>query len=237
MITLESIRKYPPADIIGDTGLGNKMFQIAGTIGIAKRNNLEYGFEEWESQKYFKNRLPEVDNSEYILKELPWGYSPVDTIDKTAIQGYMQDYRYWHEYSDIIRYYFEMQDICQPLTNTIGIHFRAYGETDVHPECDWSYYDKAIMCMPAGKRLVVFTDNIERAKKVIKFNCEFRSGVPIEDFYLLSRCDAVICSNSTFPWWAAWLSGGKTIIPSRWFGGRKSHLSTTGLHYPNWIKI
>jgi hypothetical protein len=130
-----------------------------------------------------------------------------------------------------------MHEITEPLIDTIGIHFRAYGNSEIHPECDWSYYERALMCCSAGKRLVVFTDDIERAKKVIKIDCEFRSGIPIEDFYQLSTCDIVICSNSTFPWWAGFLSHKKVIIPSKWFGGRKSHLSTEGFNYPGFIKI
>ncbi len=33
--------------------LGNQMFQIASTIGIAKKNGQDYGFNYWIYQKYF----------------------------------------------------------------------------------------------------------------------------------------------------------------------------------------
>lgn len=237
MITLKDSNKYTNAGVICDSGLGNKMFQIAGTIGIAIRNGWSYGFEEWESQEYFVNPLLKVNEFDYPIHEIGWDFSNELVPDNVALHGYMQSFRYWKFCEETIRYYFEMKDICEPLENTIGIHFRAYGNSEIHPECDWEYYERALQCFSKDKTKVVFTDNIERAQMVFNDRFEIRSGTPIEDFYLLSKCDGIISSNGTFPWWPAWLSGCKTVLPLRWFGGRKSHLSTDGFNYPGFIKI
>jgi hypothetical protein len=129
-----------------------------------------------------------------------------------------------------------MKDICEPLKNTVAIHFRDYKMPNIYPECTSEYYDKTLKYFP-GKQTVVFTDNIEKAKQVIGIDCEYRSGTPIEDFYLMSKCDNVICSNSTFSWWAAWLTGRTAIIPAVWFAGRLSSLSTEGYKHPNFISL
>jgi hypothetical protein len=41
--------------------LGNQMFQIASTIGIAKLMKHEFGFPVWHYSSFFKNALPQID--------------------------------------------------------------------------------------------------------------------------------------------------------------------------------
>jgi hypothetical protein len=43
-------------------------------------------------------------------------------------------------------------------------------------------------------------------------------GTEIEDFIALAECKYHVISNSTFAWWAAYLSGGKVVAPKQWFG-------------------
>ncbi len=238
MITLKSIRDYPSAGLSGDTGLGNKLFQIAAVIGMAVKHGYDFGFEKWESQEYFINPLPPVIEGDYPVKEFGWDYSNEWIPDNVAVQGYFQDYRYWIHCVDLIKHYFEtiVSGIGLCNEDIIGIHFRAYGDSDIHPECDWDYYSKALELLPK-KKIIVFTDNIDRAKKVIPLDCEFISNSPIDDFINLKNCEYIISSNSTFPWWAGVLGGSKVIIPSKWFGGRKANLSTEGFNYPGFIKI
>ncbi|WP_373940764.1 hypothetical protein OEG92_12140 [Polaribacter sejongensis] len=54
---------------LGSKGrLGNQLFQIASTIGMAKKNSFDYCFPKWEYSKYFEFDLKEcfIDNKTFI---------------------------------------------------------------------------------------------------------------------------------------------------------------------------
>ncbi len=78
--------------------------------------------------------------------------------------------------------------------------------------------DKGLNGEPCtAKTIVVFSDDIELAKKYFdKFGDLFfiEGNSDWEDFYLMSRCHDIICSSSTFSWWASYLNRNpkKTII-------------------------
>lgn len=109
------------------------------------------------------------------------------------------------------------------------------------------YYENAVALMrkkvPDAKFLV-FSDDIEWCKKNLDFipNVFFVSHAGDEnafakDFHMMSLCSHFIVANSTFSWWAAWLSKNenKTIIaPKKWFA---SGLSDRDLVPKNWIRV
>lgn len=43
-----------------------------------------------------------------------------------------------------------------------------------------------------------------------------RGAADWEDLLLMARCDAVVCANSTFGWWAGFLCGGMVVAPESW---------------------
>ena len=51
------------------------------------------------------------------------------------------------------------------------------------------------------------------------------------DLYLMTRCKNIICSNSTFSWWGAWLNTDpdKTVfIPNKWLNDRLNIITMEG---------
>ena len=199
---------------------GNQLFQIAGVIGTAVKAKQTFGFPAWSYQKYFVNPLPAVTGKHADIKVL-------------------SDYRNFNHCKAIIKYYFRMHSIKEPPANTVFIHFRAYSDerlAHIHPEQSGEYYREAIKHFK-GKNFIIFTDNVSKAKKVIGEDFIYRRGGEMEDFYMMSRCEGGIISNSTFSWWAGWLCGGKVVAPSNWFAGRKKDRDTSGYYLPDWIKI
>jgi hypothetical protein len=58
----------------------------------------------------------------------------------------------------------------------------------------------------------------------------------LDEFMLMTLCDDFIIPNSTFSWWAAWLSKAenKTVIcPSKWL----KHIDKQSNVPNDWIKI
>jgi len=122
---------YPKLGTVGR--LGNQMFQIAATIGIAIRNGHDYAFPYWKNldhafppesapyppstedidvQAWFENKLPLCDPSHCIEKGVGWGYQDVivHPYDNVGLYGHMQSEKYFEKYSDIIRRYFTFDE-------------------------------------------------------------------------------------------------------------------------------
>ena len=208
-------------DKLGRNGrFGNQLFQIASTIGMARSFNYDYGFPNWEYQKFFVNKLPHATSS------------------AESLHGYLQDYKLFRGCEEEIRELFKMKYPPIDMTDYVFIHFRAYGTEGVeryHPEQTKEYYEKAVEHFP-GKKFIVFSDDLEKAKKILPSNFIFHSDEEMKDFYMMTQCDGAIISNSTFSWWAAWLQNKKTVMPLNWFTDKVVY-DSSGLYIPNWIAI
>jgi hypothetical protein len=57
----------------------------------------------------------------------------------------------------------------------------------------------------------------------------------IEEFYILSRLDGCIMSNSTYGWWVAYMAGftDTAVIPDPWI---RTIEYSEGLYLPGWIR-
>lgn len=110
--------------------------------------------------------------------------------------------------------------------------------------CDINYYTKAIQLMREkidNPVLFVFSDDIKWAKENIKFEgiqifYEDGNDTVDEKLRLMYSCKHFIISNSTFSWWAQFLSRNQdkiVIAPSRWY---KNDVHSDLIN-KNWIKI
>ena len=233
MITYEAHKftERQVADQISDCSLGNLLFFIAGTIGIAMKNGYSFGFSEWNNSKFFVNPLPEVEDREFEKLDLGWGFNGFDVPDNISLLGWMQTDKYFAHCGNTIRHYFKMKELAEPIKNTILIHYRnCIDEGTLIVPALRDYYLKAITYLPE-KEVVVITDNIDKAREVIGLDCEYISDTPIKDFYLLSKADYLVMSPSSFSWWASWLSKAVTVAPSRWF----VNIDEKDLYCKNWI--
>jgi hypothetical protein len=249
MLTFSELGKYGR--------LGNQMFQIASTIGIAVRNGLYVGFPYWmnydhkerfgsteniDIQSYFKNPLPEVEEGYYSKYFVPWGYhNLLNFPDRTDIQGHMQSEKYFEHCKDLIRHYFEFKYEIDPLPEgAIALHIRR-GDYDngYHPFQTYDYYVKALNHLPEGP-IFVFSDDITECRKMFR-ECDvtfIEGNHYVKDLQLMTTATHFVLSNSTLCWWGWWLSkqNGKVVAPAHWFG-EVAHLSAKDIYTENMIVI
>ena len=174
--------------------LGNQLFQIASTIGTAKKINQDFSLPEWEYQHCFKNKLPLMGpQPELALVETVADYQPFDleqlSDNEEAVidlNGYFQSEKYFLHAQEEIRRYFEFSDeilehINKKYSNVLDeydttIHVRRgdyLNLKNVYHIPSHLYYFKATSILLV-KKAVVFSDDIEWCKTVFKdTDCHF----------------------------------------------------------------
>ena len=104
--------------------------------------------------------------------------------------------------------------------NAIAIHVRWFSSDEKnfsHLNVPLSYYLDAISYLQRkidNPYFVIFSDNPIKAEKMLNLptnnslviNSNLQADSEIEDFFLMKNCHHFILANSTFSWWAAWLS-------------------------------
>ncbi len=114
---------------------------------------------------------------------------------------------------------------CESVCLTIRLG--DYLGNTVHQVCTREYYMRAMDMMAERKpgcRFFVFSDEIEAAGKMFRFRypVSYDSGRSKDSISLavMSKCKHFIISNSSFSWWAQYLSQNPekiVISPDRWY--------------------
>lgn len=177
------------------------------------------------------------------------------------LDGYFQNERYFsNNRSDLIRIFenashqFKDQNIYKKIIhkNSIALHIRRgdyvqnQATNEVHGTCELSYFKQAQeLFNDTNPTYFIFTDDIKWAKENLKVNHEHYFihdyiQSDFNEFILMMHCKHYIISNSTFSWWAAWLSTNeykKIICPKQWFKNEKLNLQANDLIPNDWIRI
>lgn len=238
--------------------LGNQLFQIASTIGIAQVNNHQFCFPKWEMEKYFNTQFPELIHQdwEYIKEEKFNFFNWKIPNGNYSINGWLQTEKYFLD-SNIKKIFQFKPDFEKELIDryeylfskkTILVSVRR-GDFVNNPnyfQLSYKYYFTALLLHfeNLDNYNVIFTsDSIIYCKKHFSFikNVFFIENLkPIEQICLCSKFDNFVISNSTFSWWIAWLGekeNSKIIVPIKNFSGQYEKLYNEQDFYPNrWIK-
>lgn len=224
----------------------NSIYSNRWIIKIVKHFKIvEYFFE-----KIFKVQY--VFNIDFTIKE------ECSTIVLVYLFGKLENYEEYKEgITHALNINKEYIDKSKAIINkfngenkeVIIVHIRRTDyllSNSVHIVLDKSYYESAIKIMRQRVIKPIFYF-IGDDKQWIKSNFDFKNNEDfissfnqkddmIVDFTMLTICNHVITSNSTFSWWGSYLNNQKNkiiIAPSKWL---KEDVDTIEKRYPsNWL--
>jgi len=226
---------------------GNQLFQVASTIGIARANGMDPLFPaKWKYRSQF-NLPDEMFGDcpiEATYKEPHFHFvaPDIDRRNNTEIVGYFQSERYWLNYNDEILQYL-MPVLSVPGTvDAVCIHHRRgdYVGNPNYQQLGINYYLSAYDQIFKGKEIRAFSDDHNYIDLHYGGNTLTAKPSPeMDDFKNMIACKYHICSNSTFSWWAAYLSGSDSVVrPSDYFDGPLLRNDTKdfwpGRYWINW---
>jgi hypothetical protein len=231
--------------LISETNIVQKIIcSIYYTINIILKynNNIKYKF-----QKSFQKILNRV--GVFYIQD---GYAvpKIYNCRKIIVNGHFEDRRYFDEISSILKKEFTpkfpingdnkymLKNIIENESICISVRRGDFLDSiniAKYYICNEEYFKKGIEIINQRikkAKYFIFSDDIEWVKKNMKFDFDvtYESGKdPIwEKLYLMKSCKHFILSNSTFSWWAQYLSDNKdkiVICPKIWNKGKiKSNL-------------
>lgn len=176
------------------------------------------------------------------------------------LEGWWQSYKYFENISDVIRKDFTLKNKL-PINienlkeviekeNSLCIHVRRgdYVGNSHHEVVNKEYYNKGIEKMKSLTnidKIYVFSDDIKWCEENMNFPFptmfvgQEYVGVKNEGHLILMKsCKNFIIPNSSFSWWAAWLSDYKdkiVIVPKQWFTDES--INSDDLIPKEWIRI
>lgn len=131
------------------------------------------------------------------------------------------------------------------VRNKVFVHIRGGDFLDQRHRhvvfIDLRKYYKTCESLHPEDEFVIFTNDEPYARNFLLENNLFsRSSFIIEDelgsLYLMSKCKACICANSTFSWWGAYLDTSRKIyLPSQYF--TRGFPGFQDFYFPGSIKI
>jgi len=231
-------------------GLGNQMFQIMTAYAHSKdvQDDLYFDFQKCHtpnqgnvSELYLDNFLKNLkgdkqENHSHILYNEPkFSFSEIPKEKHLLLNGYFQSEKYFSKYKsdtdkifnidsqrcNYIRDYLVKKTNSENLTS---VHVRRgdyLTKPNYHFVLSLDYYKKAIDSIIDSKFIIV-SDDIEWCKKEFSHQDVFFTDFTkdLDDLYLMMMCNNKIISNSSFSWWAVYLSNiiGEVVSPKNWFG-------------------
>jgi hypothetical protein len=186
--------------------------------------------------KHLLLRRPTFELSSAAFCQNGYHYEPIPA-NKYSLHGYFQSSKYFADYADEIRTLFDptdeikdrvrskYADLLTDISACALVHIRRGDYVSgplFHGILGPDYYERAIRAA-ACDRLVVMSDDIAWCRTLPFLATATFVDEPVDHdaLYLMTHFHKFVISNSTFSWWASWLStkANKCVIaPDRWFG-------------------
>ncbi len=197
--------------------LGNQLWQIASTTGIARSQGQRSAFPFWRYQSYFC--VPGdlfVDDRELVGTDLGMGY--YQNLDH--LHGIEDEITTWFKPAPAVweRLAHRFAALLA-LPHRTAVHVRRgdyLDHSDLFTNLDIGYYRRA-MALTQGPYLI-FSDDLDWCRRHLPGDCVFMDrNRDYEDLFLIATCHEHVIANSTFSWWGARLAESRrTVCPADW---------------------
>lgn len=236
--------------------LGNSMFQIAGTIGLARKHGMQAVFPKWKYARYFAPHRELVfspaKGSKLTEKHFHHHEWQIPSRGDVDISGYLQSEKYFHGEcplkfrSGFLRILREKHKALFTKP-TLGIQIRRgdYVNNPNYAQLTMGYFISAMQKhFPdwQNRNVCFFCEDVQYAK--LHFSCmpnaHFVEANDIDTLGLMTMMDGMIISNSSYGWWGAYFAeknnGAKVVRPSRHLDGQLAKSNDTKDLYPDrWL--
>jgi hypothetical protein len=237
--------------------LGNNLFMIAHAYAkglefnkqvVVCKSQLAY-----EGNDYSTNICSKLEFIDTFDDNKNYNRSVPSDDKHTVYFGYYQSEQYFDKYSENIKSLFgapldfinriraEIPVIFEKKVTVINVRRGDYLHyPNYHPTVTPQYIYKALELIPSEHYLIA-SDDIPWCKENLQLpNVTYLEGYKShEQLWILSLCHHYVISNSSFSWWAAYLSRnpGKIVVaPETWFGPECPHKWNT-MYCKDWIVL
>lgn len=219
-------------EVVFNGQVGNNLFQyfLGRCIAKEKKYKINYRLNTNESNivrfegdwlSFCGLKLPknidgnEVTENEKIFRDHIFNWSEITTEGKITLDGYFQNYVFYKNYKNFIKneIYFNnnlFDTQIKPNIDDIVMHLRLKN----YPwKINVSFYEK-ILQKESYDKVWLVTDDINHPDIQFlknKYNCNTYSSNPENDFIFLTNSNKIVMSQSTYCWWASFISKAETI--------------------------
>jgi len=201
--------------------------------------------------------------SDRVVKEpgfTPFKQDILSTPDNSMLIGFWQSEKYFLDVEETIRKDFafnfeldyESKEMLRTIesTNSVCVFVRRkeFVGQPMYDTCDAGYFHRGMLRMGQEIRdphFFIFSDDLEWCENNLRTEYPFTlvshkyAGNQYEYYFrLMSSCEHFVIANSTYGWWAAWLSKNASkivIAPKKWFGDESR--DTRDLVPAAWMRI
>jgi hypothetical protein len=213
---------------------GNNFFQYAFTRLLCEQTGMHFGT-SWPHTKYFEatpckpGLIVEGDPLQIrdgTADENGFNRLKRDIAGKRVnLFGFFQEIYPYNLNKETIKGFWKLPTINKNM-NDVVIHVRLgdYFHNMVRSVIDPNWYKRCLSLMKFNKKKQKLYIVVEPYSGSKQYLAHFRSYQPTivsssaeHDFEFIRSFDKIVCSNSTFSWWATFLSDARTIYTfARW---------------------
>ena len=220
----------------------NQNQDLLQTYGIP----LEHGSTRFDNQDYFKN-CPDFIDGKVLPEPVMINEHPFNSVEEIIgstnnqrgliLHGFFQRYHYYTPWRDKLKEWFYLPDwgskLVMPGPEEWVFHIRHEDYLLGSNQLPFSYYDRIIEENSSKIKKLYFVgkslsnDTIDYfVNKYTAFKAVYYDNKSsIDDFKFLKAFNNIICSNSSYAWWASFLSDAERVFipqpaaPSYWSAG------------------